>query len=149
MSIVTATIIAIAASFIWIGFVLSISFMEAWLKFRAPGINLPLGLGIGKLVFGALNKVEWTLAIIIAIVFLISNQLFLADKALLFFCMLCLLSQSFILLPKLNKRADKIIKGVKLEKTNLHFYYIGVELLKLGCLFYFGIELIHNNLVEI
>lgn len=46
--------VAIAAVFIWIGFVGVISFMEAWLKFRAPGITLSLGLGIGRLVFGGI-----------------------------------------------------------------------------------------------
>jgi hypothetical protein len=47
---------ALAANFLWIGFVCAISFMEAWLKFRAPGIMLPLGLCIGKLVFNALKN---------------------------------------------------------------------------------------------
>ncbi len=145
MTIVTATIFTIAASFIWIGFVLSISFMEAWVKFKAPGINLSLGLGIGKLVFGALNKVEWSLALLISIVLLISSKLFTPNNILLFICILCLLVQSFILLPKLNKRADKVIEGSELEKTKLHFYYIGIELLKLGCLFYFGYAQITNN----
>ncbi len=32
--------------------------MEAPHKFQAPGITLVLGLGIGKLVFFTLNKVE-------------------------------------------------------------------------------------------
>ena len=41
--------IAIAAVFIWLGMVLAISFLEAPLKFRAPGITIPLGLGIGRL----------------------------------------------------------------------------------------------------
>jgi len=41
------------------GFVLSISFMEAWLKFQAEGVTQAIGLSIGRLVFGALNKVEW------------------------------------------------------------------------------------------
>lgn len=38
--------------------VLAISFLEAPLKFRAPGITVPLGLGIGRLVFQAFNAVE-------------------------------------------------------------------------------------------
>lgn len=59
--------IALIITFLWIGFVCAISFMEGWLKFRAPGITLPLGLGIGKLVFNALNKVEWVFAIAILI----------------------------------------------------------------------------------
>ena len=39
-----------------------VSFLETPLKFRAPGITLPLGLGIGRLVFRALNTVELVLA---------------------------------------------------------------------------------------
>ncbi|MEM0967027.1 MAG: hypothetical protein AAGJ81_12845 [Verrucomicrobiota bacterium] len=41
---------------VWLGLVIGISFLEAPLKFQAPGITLELGLGIGRLVFGALNK---------------------------------------------------------------------------------------------
>ena len=48
----------IGIAFIWAGFVCAISFMEAWLKFRAPGVTLPVGLSIGRLIFSALNKVE-------------------------------------------------------------------------------------------
>ena len=47
--------IAVACLFTWIGFVCAISFLEAWLKFRAPGVTVPIGLGIGRLVFGALK----------------------------------------------------------------------------------------------
>lgn len=57
--------IAVICTFTWIGFVCAISFLEAWLKFRAPGVTLPIGLGIGRLVFAALNKVEWVFAITI------------------------------------------------------------------------------------
>ena len=59
--------IALICTFLWIGFVCAISFMEAWLKFRAPGISVPLGLGIGRLVFNALNKVELVFALIVII----------------------------------------------------------------------------------
>jgi hypothetical protein len=45
--------LALAVPFLWLGMVLAISFLEAPLKFRAPGITLALGLGIGRLVFRA------------------------------------------------------------------------------------------------
>lgn len=67
----------VALIFIWIGLISAISFMEAWLKFRASGITLPLGLGIGQLVFNALNKVEWTLAIIIMLNLIFEKQIYL------------------------------------------------------------------------
>ena len=40
------TAIAVAALFVWLGMVLAISFLEAPLKFRAPGVTIALGLGI-------------------------------------------------------------------------------------------------------
>jgi len=61
---------ALMCIFLWAGFVCAISFMEAWLKFRAPGVTLPIGLGIGKLIFAALNKVEWVFGIVIFIMLL-------------------------------------------------------------------------------
>ncbi|GCE41717.1 probable conserved transmembrane protein [Rhodococcus wratislaviensis] len=39
--------VSIAVTFIWLGMVVAISFLEAPLKFRAPGVTVPLGLGIG------------------------------------------------------------------------------------------------------
>jgi hypothetical protein len=54
--------LATALTFVWLGMVLAISFLEAPLKFRAPGVTVPIGLGIGRLVFRALNIVELILA---------------------------------------------------------------------------------------
>ena len=62
-------ILQIAIPFVWLGFVCAISFMEAPLKFQAPNITIPLGLGIGYLVFHALNKVEIVLCLLLAISF--------------------------------------------------------------------------------
>ena len=57
----------IAVPFLWFGIVLAISFMEAPLKFQAPGITIPLGLGIGQLVFFTLNKMEMVCAFLLLI----------------------------------------------------------------------------------
>ena len=58
-----ALILQIAIPFVCLGFVCAISFMEAPLKFQAPNITIPLGLGIGYLVFHTFNKVEIVLGI--------------------------------------------------------------------------------------
>lgn len=58
--------IAIAAALLWLGMVLAISFLEAPLKFRAPGLDLRTGLAIGRIVFRALNRIEVAWAIVIA-----------------------------------------------------------------------------------
>ena len=45
--------------------VLAISFLEAPLEFCAPGVTFALGLGIGRIVFAALNRAEVVLALAI------------------------------------------------------------------------------------
>src|SRR5690606_22329118 len=106
--------IVVASIFIWIGFICAISFMEAWLKFQAPGITLPLGLGIGKLVFVAMNKVEWLLGILVLICLIWEKT----PKYYFFAVVMVLLSfQTFWVLPELNMRADAIINGAKLPPS--------------------------------
>jgi hypothetical protein len=59
--------ISVAAAFTWLGMVLAISFLETPVKFRAPGITIPLGLGIGRIVFRALNIAEMVLAAVVVV----------------------------------------------------------------------------------
>ena len=135
--------IIIAATFLWIGFICAISFMEAWLKFRAPGVTLPIGLSIGKMVFRALNKVEWAFVIIIAGGMLsVKGHL----NALIFFgyglTLFLLVAQTLWLLPALDRRADALIGGQPLLPSALHWYFIAAELEKVIALFLSGICLI-------
>jgi hypothetical protein len=67
-----APAVAVAVVFVWLGMVLAISFLEAPMKFRAPDVTLQIGLGIGRLVFRALNVVEVVLAIVILLTSLAS-----------------------------------------------------------------------------
>lgn len=132
--------IIIACVFTWIGFVCAISFMEAWLKFRAPGINIPLGLGIGRLVFGALNKVEWVFIIAILGCLLADGTWRSGISLFLPGLLVLLLLQTFWLLPALDVRAEAyIITGTSPGHSNLHFYYVGMELLKVGALLSYGL----------
>src|SRR5215212_5959074 len=66
-------VLQIAVPFVWFGMVAAISFMEAPLKFQAPGITIPLGLGIGRLVFWTLNKIEIFLAITMFVLLLLNK----------------------------------------------------------------------------
>ena len=120
----------------WAGFVSSISFMEAWMKFRAPGITLPLGLGIGKLVFSSLNLVEWFfLVACIALLGLYHKSFrFLLSHHLLQVILAILLIQTFWLLPGLVQRADLIMAGSEPADSNIHIYYVVLEIIKVGLL---------------
>ena len=144
------TDIFIASTFIWVGFIGAISFMEAWLKFQAPGVTLSIGLGIGRLVFGALNKVEWVIAFIIVATFIYlaldiqNNKQFLIDVGFTFFWVVCLLlAETFWLLPKLDERAQLIIAGETLPANSLHIFFVAAECLKVVLLIYFAIQIFH------
>ncbi|WP_341227417.1 hypothetical protein [uncultured Arcticibacterium sp.] len=140
MSTVKNPIIVISV-FLWIGFVCSISFLEAWLKFQAPGITLSLGLGIGRLVFNALNKVEWVFAIAILISTFINSRALLSFNKISFYIpLIALIIQTIWLLPALDARAEMHILNQVVPPSNLHFYYVGVEALKIISLALFGIS---------
>lgn len=136
--------IVVVCTFLWIGFVVAISFLEAPLKFQATDITLALGLGIGRLVFAALNKVEWIFAL--AIAFSLFRQPSAAWKSNLLFALplLILLIQTLWLLPALDARAELHIQGVAVPNSFLHFYYVGAELIKVTCLIIFGVKLFHK-----
>src|SRR5690554_1377074 len=96
----------------WPGFVCSISFMEACLNFQAPGVTLPIGLSIGKLIFTALNRMEWVFVLVTVLILLparkiLTNRFYFLLGSIVFI----LLIQTFLLLPALNLRAELIISG--------------------------------------
>ena len=131
---------------IWIGLVLGISFIEAPLKFQAPGITLKLGLGIGKLVFGALNKIELLFSFILAIA---SFQLWKSFDKITSIGIGVLLGivliQSFFLLPILDERIEVIQAGLVPEPANYHIGYIILEVLKLGGLIFLFIKIYRSE----
>ncbi len=134
--------VTIIAAFVWIGFVAAISFMEAWLKFQAPGVTLELGLGIGRIVFNALNTVEWVLAIIILLCLFLSTEVrHLFRNSFFLIPVLLIVVQTYWLLPALDSRAALRIQGTAVASSPLHFYYVVAEAIKIVCLFTFGILL--------
>lgn len=138
--------IGITIPVLWLGFVLSISFMEAWLKFQAEGVTQIIGLSIGQLVFGVLNKVELFFMVVIIISTLKSYGFGLSKilRNLLLSLLIILITQTFHLLPVLDHRADLIISGEIPASSYFHFYYVFLELIKVAVL----VVLSHNLLTK-
>lgn len=126
----TLNFVTIAALLLWAGMVIGISFIEAPVKFTAPGITLALGLGIGRLVFGVLNKVEIALCTV-ALLGLLFNHGTRKEWTLLGSLTSILLLQTFWLLPTLDVRTLAVIAGNTAPGSNLHYLYIGLEVIKL------------------
>lgn len=135
-----------AIPFIWFGFVTAISFMEAPLKFQAPNITIPLGLGIGYLVFHALNKVEIALCILMLISFFLAKPKNKLPIILYAIIALILILQTFWLFPLLDERTMKVINGTAEPFSNLHIYYIVFDSIKILLLLALGGILLKQNL---
>lgn len=130
----------IAVPFLWIGFVAAISFMEAWLKFTVPGVTLVTGLSIGKVVFGALNKVEIVFALILIVSLLVSRNMVWSTEIFLMMVLAILFVQSVWILPSLSSRIDIYLSGNTPPASNLHFYFIAMESVKLIALLFYGFK---------
>ncbi|HIW46806.1 MAG TPA: hypothetical protein H9884_07890 [Candidatus Yaniella excrementigallinarum] len=119
----------------WIGLIIGISFIEAPLKFTAPGITIPLGLGIGRRVFLAMNITEVVLAIILVLSLIKlwrSHRIHPLEKfqQIRFYSFIAvglLLIKTVIIRPILAIESDAVLAGTSPGGSSTHFYYIGVE----------------------
>ncbi|GGL44745.1 hypothetical protein [Nocardia jinanensis] len=114
---------------LWLGMVLAISFLEAPLKFRAPGITTELGLGIGRLVFRALNSVEAVLAAVLSAAAVVIAPTG-AVWAWLAVTVVILVVQLGVVRPPLSRRSDRVLAGEELPRSRAHYWYIGLEIAK-------------------
>jgi hypothetical protein len=133
--------VATAATFVWLGMVLAISFLEAPLKFRAPGVTTVIGLGIGRLVFRALNLAEGVLAIAIVVSAVVVG-LSVGPAVVLGVLVVLLLVQLVLVRPLLNRRSDRVLAGETLPRSRLHLAYIGLEVVKVVALVVLGVLLL-------
>jgi hypothetical protein len=139
--VTAARAVAIAVTFIWLGMVVAISFIETPLKFRAPGITMRLGLGIGRLVFRALNTAELLLAaVVLAAVF--TYRAPLPAIVAVLGAVAALIIQVLVVRRWLNRRTDAVLAGAQGPRSRGHFTYIGLEVIKVAALLVTGIELL-------
>jgi hypothetical protein len=139
-------ILQIAIPFVWFGAVAAISFMEAPLKFTAPNITVPLGLGIGQIVFHMLNRVEIVLCVLLAASVYFGHSAGKMAAMFLGIAAAILAVQTFGLYPLLDDRAAAVIAGTAAPFSHLHIVYIVTDAAKLVVLAALGVTLIKRNL---
>jgi hypothetical protein len=122
--------------------VVAISFMEAPLKFRAPGVTLQIGLGIGRLVFRALNAAELVLAVAVLVALQFEPPPARVMVAILA-AVVVLAVQLVAVRPSLTHRSDAVLAGEEgQERSRGHYAYVGLELIKAIALLVSGILLL-------
>lgn len=123
-------VVAMLLPAVWLGAVLSISFLEAPLKFRAPGVTREAALSIGRLVFRALGRIELGIWCLEGLLLWTAGW---PGRALLWFGALAaiLALQQAWWRPRLESHAAAILRGEAVAPTRgLHQFYIGGECAK-------------------
>ncbi|MEJ2868107.1 hypothetical protein WCD74_10050 [Actinomycetospora sp. OC33-EN08] len=115
--------------------VLAISFLEAPLKFRAPGVTVPIGLGIGRIVFRALNVVEAILAAAVVVGLVLGGFRTAGAVA-----VGVLVVQLGAVRPVLTRRSDRVLAGEDTGgRSHAHLVYVALEVLKVAALVWLGV----------
>ena len=124
--------------------VLAISFLEAPLKFRAPGVTIQLGLGIGRLVFRALNICEVVLAAV-ALVAVVLGRPSTGVYIALGLAVVALGAQVLGVRPALTRRSDAVLADANVAesgRSHAHFVYVAFEAVKVVALLVSGVLLL-------
>jgi hypothetical protein len=137
----TSTSVLVAVDFVWLGMVLAISFLEAPLKFGAPGVTVPVGLGIGRVVFRALNTVEAVLAAVM-VVCLVIDRPGIAARVALIVAIVVLLVQLVAVRPRLARRTAAVLAGHDAPRSHAHHAYVALETVKVIALLVGGVLLL-------
>lgn len=135
--------LAAAVALVWLGMVLAISFLEAPLKFRAPDVTLRIGLGIGRLVFRALNTVEVVFALVIVGAVAIAPPPPGVTVSLAV-AVVVLAVQLVVVRPRLSRRSDHVLAGREAPRSRGHLAYVGLEVIKSLALIAGGVLLLSS-----
>jgi hypothetical protein len=138
-----AAAVAAALAFVWLGMVLGISFLETPLKFRAPDVTLRIGLGIGRLVFRALNIVEGVLAVTLLFALWVGSPTVVAAVAGVL-AAVALAAQVAVVRPRLSRRTATVLAGRDAPRSRAHYAYVGLECLKVVALVVGGTALLRG-----
>jgi hypothetical protein len=133
--------VAVAAVFVWVGMVLAISFLEGPLKFRAPAVTLRIGLGIGRLIFRALNTFELFFAIVVTVALFDERTPATVDVPLAV-AVTALLFQLLLVRPLLAHRTIEVLVGDEGTRSRAHYTYVALELVKVIALVITGVSLL-------
>lgn len=110
-----------------IGLVIGLAFLEAPLKFQAPGITTALGLGIGRLVFFALELATAIIVLLVGVLLFARPRPGRASIVIWAVTAVILAVQSLVVRPPLNARSDVIIAGGDPGSSGLHYVYIATD----------------------
>ncbi|WP_206447927.1 hypothetical protein [Agrococcus sp. KRD186] len=111
---------------LWLGLIIGISLIETPLKFQAPGMTVPLGLGIGRLVFAAMNIVEGVVALLLLLA-VYRSRAPRPERVLAIAVAAVLALKALVIRPMLHGTTDAVVAGASEGGSGLHYLYIAAD----------------------
>ena len=111
---------------VWLGLIIGISLIETPLKFQAPGMTIPLGLGIGRLVFAAMNIAEAVLAALLVLAVLASRAP-RPERILALVLAGVLALKALVVRPLIQGTTDAVVAGASEGGSGTHYLYIAAD----------------------
>ena len=106
-----------------------------------PGVTLQLGLGIGRLVFRALNTAELVLGAAVLVALALQPPP-LPVVVTVLVAVVALAVQLLAVRPRLSRRSDAVLAGEDGVRSRAHYVYVGLEVIKVIALLVSGILLL-------
>lgn len=135
--------VAVAAIFLWIGFVCTLYLIRRRLLVAAQNPMAALAKS-PKLSSRTINQLEFALAAIACGSLMIMKQPFASGHSPLFIAVCLLLIQSLWMLPALQKGENVYLNGLMLSKAGVRKMYAAAEIVKMASLVIFSIHLFNN-----
>lgn len=118
----------------WAGLLVALAFIETPLKFLAPGVTVPLALGIGRIVLTAAEIASAVLLLALVAVSFARPRVGRGAVIALAGLATTLVVQMAIIRPMLNARTDVVIAGGDPGDSPLHLVYVASDLILLALL---------------
>ncbi|MAT66277.1 MAG: hypothetical protein CMN57_11610 [Gammaproteobacteria bacterium] len=130
-----AALLVASIALVWAGFIVGGAFVAVPAKFEAAHLTMSVALEVGRAQFEWIGAAESALCFAFAVA-LVNCGGVRWPIALL--SMLVFFLQRVYLLPVLDERALRIIAGEAVPSSDLHFIFIGLEVVKLAGLVVFA-----------
>ncbi|WP_127599176.1 DUF4149 domain-containing protein [Nitratireductor alexandrii] len=111
---------------VWLGMVVGVSFLATPVKFEAPSLDLPVALEVGRVTFGLFSRVEWGMAVLLAVAVGLPG-IGRGLRLLAAFVLALVAVEAIWLLPALDARVEAVIQGQPEPASWHHLLYAVAE----------------------
>ncbi|MEM8993928.1 MAG: DUF4149 domain-containing protein [Acidobacteriota bacterium] len=128
-------------AWVWLGLVIGVSFLATPAKFMATTLSRPTALEVGRMTFRVLDRLEWVLAAVLAILLYRLKARGALGKPVVGWAaalFVILAVQSFYFLPLLDARVGLVMAGKPLDPSHAHTLSGALEVLQAVALLMLG-----------